>query len=97
MWGTSVYGRELGVALKHRNEPPPSISEKVPGAPADLVVLCVKLLQKSPELRPTADEALALIDEEPESPLPIIGEFIGRLEQRKALHEKLESVQGRSR
>ena len=54
----------------------------------------MKLLQKSPELRPTADEALALIDEEPESPLPILGEFIGRLEQRKALHEKLESVQG---
>ena len=51
-------------------------------------------LAKSPELRPTADEALALIDEEPESPLPILGEFIGRLEQRKALHEKLESVQG---
>ena len=57
--------------------------------------LCVSL----PTLGVQSEAAPAptpLIDEEPESPLPILGEFIGRLEQRKALHEKLESVQVRT-
>ena len=85
-------GESADVALKHRNDMPPSLAQKIPGAPPDLVLLCMKLLVKEPEQRPTALEALEELDpEHVRSPIAS-GEFIGRAGPRKALHESLSNV-----
>ena len=85
-------GESADVALKHRTDMPPSLAQKVPGAPPDLVLLCMKLLLKEPDQRPTALEALEELDPEHERSPIAFGEFIGRAEPRKVLHESLSQV-----
>lgn len=85
-------GESADVALKHRSDAPPSLAQRVPGAPAELVLLCMKLLKKLPEDRPSAQEALGELDPDYEHSTMTMGEFIGRAEPRKSLHESLERV-----
>jgi hypothetical protein len=85
-------GESADVALKHRSDAPPSLAQRVPGAPPELVLLCMKLLQKRPEDRPSAQEALGELDPDYEHGTMTMGEFIGRAEPRKSLHECLERV-----
>lgn len=90
-------GESADVALAHRTTPPPSLIQRVPGLPADLALVCMELLSKAPEDRPSAREAL----EELDAPLDteaVEVEFVGRRPARKALHRSLETVRdGRGR
>ena len=85
-------GEKAEVALKHRTTQPPSLAQKVPGAPPDLVLLCMKLLNKEPEERPTAEQALSELDPEFDLDALSQGDFIGRSEPRKMLHDALTTA-----
>ena len=59
----------MAIALKHTQEPPPSIYDSRPDAPADLVALCLRMLAKKPDDRvQTAAEIAKSIN--PVQPLP---------------------------
>ncbi len=88
-------GESASVALKHRTEAPPPF-KPVDGAPALLTPLqdlCLRLLRKKKEERPTAPQALAHLGEE-------VGfddserEFIGRDAARKTLWDSLADTMG---
>lgn len=57
----------MAIALKHMQEPPPSIYDSRPGAPADLVALCTRMLAKKPEdrLQTAAEIAKAINSVQP--------------------------------
>ncbi|MEZ4470404.1 MAG: serine/threonine-protein kinase [bacterium] len=96
--GTPPFeGDSADVAQAHRTTPPPSLVQRVPGVPADLAVVCMELLSKAPEERPSAREALEMLDAPLETDYAEV-EFVGRRAARKALHRALETVRdGRGR
>lgn len=76
-------GSSADVALKHRQEPPPPLPQE-----SELSALCMALLRKEPDARPTAREALAMIRVDAAS-ISQTFEFIGRVHERRVLHDAL--------
>ena len=76
-------GSSADVALKHRQEPPPPLPQE-----SELSALCMALLRKEPDARPTAREALAMIRVDAASVSQTF-EFIGRVHERRVLHDAL--------
>jgi hypothetical protein len=96
--GTPPFdGDSAEVAIAHRTQAPPPLGDRNPDLPRDLVRVCMELLSKAPEDRPSAREALELLN----APLDTDSgevEFVGRREARKVLHRSLERVRsGRGR
>jgi len=90
--GTPPFeGDSAEVAIMHRTTPPPSLVQKVPGAPPDLLRVCMELLTKEPTQRPSAREALEMLDAAPVALTPR-NEFVGRRAARKKLHEAMMKV-----
>jgi len=90
--GTPPFeGDSADVAAMHRDRPPPSLVQRVPGVAPDLALVCMELLSKDPAHRPSAREALEMLDAEidPEREIP---DFVGRRPARKQLHSALERV-----
>ncbi|MGK0361782.1 MAG: hypothetical protein ACI9U2_004100 [Bradymonadia bacterium] len=95
--GTPPFdGDSAEVAIAHRTKAPPDLYERS-DLPTDLVRVCMELLSKAPEDRPSAREALEMLD----APLAhdvSETEFVGRREARKVLHRALDRVRaGRGR
>jgi serine/threonine protein kinase len=56
-------GEGIGeLIVKHLNEPPPSLTERAPGCPAELSSLVFRLLEKDRSKRPTMMEAAELLE-----------------------------------
>lgn len=90
--GTPPFeGESAEVAVMHRTKAPPSLVQRVPGLPPDLALVCMELLKKDPEDRPSAIEALEMLRAEVE-PAVAATEFVGRRDARKILHEALADV-----
>ena len=90
--GTPPFeGEGPEVAEAHRSKPPPSLVTRVPGVSKDLATVCMELLSKDPAQRPSAREALemlqARVEDDGERP-----EFVGRRAARKRLHQAVEAV-----
>lgn len=86
------------VAVMHRTKAPPSLAQRVPSIPADLALVCMELLSKDPIERPSAREALEMLDAPLSDQEAIPFEFVGRRAARKSLHLALESArQGQGR
>ncbi|MEE2755984.1 MAG: serine/threonine-protein kinase [Myxococcota bacterium] len=79
-------GASADVALKHRTEKPPALPQT-----SELSELCYALLRKDPADRPTAREALAMIRVD-DTVKANSFEFIGRVHERRVLHETLTDV-----
>jgi tetratricopeptide (TPR) repeat protein len=91
--GTPPFdGESQIVAHHHRSIKPPSLVQRVPGVNPDLALVCMALLEKDPNDRPSAREALEMLGERVEAELDEAAEFVGRRQARKALHEALEQV-----
>jgi len=80
------------VITQHRSLAPPSLVQRVPGVQPNLALLCMALLEKDPNDRPSAHEALEMLGERTEVPFDDDAEFVGRRQARKALHEALDHV-----
>lgn len=80
------------VAEAHRKRPPPSLVTRVPGLPKDLAAVCMELLSKDPAQRPSAREALEMLQADLDEDEGERTEFVGRRAARKQLHQALESV-----
>lgn len=92
--GTPPFeGESAEVAVMHREQPPPSLVQRVPGVPPDLALVCMELLKKAPTDRPSAVEALEMLKAEVE-PVVAATEFVGRRPARKVLHQALSDVRG---
>ncbi len=90
--GTPPFeGESSEVAAMHRNDPPPSLVQRVPGVPPDLALVCMELLKKAPTDRPSAVEALEMLKAEVE-PVVAATDFVGRRAARKVLHQTLADV-----
>ena len=85
-------GESQIVAQNHRFVRPPSLVQRVPGVNPALALVCMALLEKDANDRPSAREALEMLGERVEAELDEEGEFVGRRQARKALHEALEQV-----
>jgi tetratricopeptide (TPR) repeat protein len=91
--GTPPFdGESQIVAHAHQTARPPSLVQKVPGVQPELALVCMALLEKDPNDRPSAREALEMLGERVEADLDDSAEFVGRRQARKALHEALEQV-----
>lgn len=90
--GTPPFeGESSEVAVMHRTQEPPPILDRVPGADPALAHVCLELLKKEPDDRPSAIEALELLDADVE-PQAATTDFVGRRDARKVLHEALADV-----
>ncbi|MEE2787031.1 MAG: serine/threonine-protein kinase [Myxococcota bacterium] len=85
-------GESVDVALAHRNTPPPSLVQRVPGSSPELILVCMALLKKDPLQRPSAREALEMLHAQTDFHSPVT-EFIGRVPARRQLHSALSEVQ----
>lgn len=86
----------LDVARRHREEAPVPLTERVPGVDPQLAQVCMMLLHKEPEGRPSACQTLTLLGERCTSDLGDEGgivRFVGRRQERKLLHQCLHDVQ----
>jgi len=80
------------VIAHHRHHAPPSLVQRVPAVQPALALVCMALLEKDANQRPSAHEALEMLGERSEAPLAEEVEFVGRRQARKALYEALEGV-----
>lgn len=85
-------GEGADVALAHRGEPPPPLESHVPGLPQDLMQVCMQLLAKAPADRPSAREALEILNAPLRPEDAPRTEFVGRRAIRKQLFRVLEAV-----
>jgi len=91
--GTPPFdGESHVVAHDHQTARPPSLVQRVPGVQPELALVCMALLEKDQNDRPSAREALEMLGERVEADLDDSAEFVGRRQARKALHEALEQV-----
>ncbi len=79
------------VAVAHRTLQPPSLVQRVPGVAPDLALVCMELLSKDPASRPSAREALEMLDAQVEETEPSL-DFVGRRGARRVLHSALDEV-----
>lgn len=86
-------GDSAEVAIAHRTKAPPDLVHRVKGIPDDLVRVCMELLSKAPEDRPSAREALEMLNAPLDTESAEV-EFVGRREARKVLHRALDRVRG---
>ena len=92
--GTPPFeGESADVAAMHREQSPPSLVQRVPGVAPDLALVCMELLSKDPAQRPSAREALEMLDAEVD-PERTTTDFVGRRTARKKLHAALEQARG---
>ena len=90
--GTPPFeGDSADVAAMHRERPPPSLVQRVPGVAPDLALVCMELLSKDESQRPSAREALEMLDADAD-PETHAADFVGRRGPRKQLHAALEAV-----
>jgi serine/threonine protein kinase len=59
-------GNPMELLWKHQNAPPPRLSDYVEGAPPHLERLCLALLSKSPQERPSLDQVRDVLNVNPE-------------------------------
>ncbi len=91
--GTPPFeGEGPEVAIQHRNAAPPSLVQRVPEVPPDLALVCMELLSKDPNERPSAREALEMLNAHPNSEEAPPLEFVGRRSVRKQLYKAMEAV-----
>ena len=88
-------GRPLEVLMDKQNYEPPPPRELVPDVPEDLNALCVDLLRRDPQTRPSGEEVLHRLGVVPRD-TPRLGThrrpFVGREAQLAALDEAFEAV-----
>ncbi len=90
--GTPPFeGDSADVAAMHREQSPPSLVQRVPAVAPDLALVCMELLSKDPAHRPSAREALEMLDAEVD-PVRTTTDFVGRRDARKQLHAALEQA-----
>ncbi len=95
-------GKFFEVMMNKQNFDPPAPSDLVSGVPEDLNRLCVRLLQRNPENRPTGRETLRILGQGKTGPLhaPIMSSpapaqvdtrpFVGRERQLRQLEDAYE-------
>jgi serine/threonine protein kinase len=95
------HGQKLEVLRDKQGTEPPAPRELVPTVPEDLDALCVELLQRSPEARPSGPAVLARLGVgsaggEGMAPSPAApcrqAPFVGRDRHLEALHDALAAV-----
>jgi tetratricopeptide (TPR) repeat protein len=80
-------GASADVALKHRTTPPPALPQQ-----SELGDVCLALLRKAPDDRPSAREALEMLRVDSGLRHRSEPDCIGRVQERRALHEALDAV-----
>jgi hypothetical protein len=90
-------GRFVELMARKREEDAPSPAEFVAGLPSDLQALCIDLLSRSPQNRPSSSEILRRLEgaavEGPPLPRPVRTEaFVGREPELRALIDAFEAT-----
>ncbi len=97
--GTPPFEGESATVIEaHRSQPPPDILPRVPATDPQLAAVCLDLLHKNREDRPSAVEVLEALGEEASLFGPRAFDFVGRRGPRRFLYDQLEDVrQGEGR
>ncbi len=93
-------GKFFEVMMNKQNFDPPAPSELLRGVPRDLNNLCISLLRRKPEDRPSGDEILKLLGQGSTGPLAVVppppkpsvenSPFVGREQQLQQLADAFE-------
>ncbi|MCB9525989.1 MAG: protein kinase [Myxococcales bacterium] len=93
MAGTPPFEGESATVIEaHRTQPPPPLLERVPGTDPKLAAVCMELLHKDKQARPSAVEVLEALGEEVQRSTGRTFDFVGRRGARRFLYDRLEDV-----
>jgi serine/threonine protein kinase len=91
--GTRPFvGSVREVLTAKREQPAPNLTELVPDVDRKLASLCVELLERAPERRPSATAVLERLRRAPDTVRPPTPPFVGRIAERAALDRSLADL-----